>query len=277
MWCDLEVRPGFDIAYDLRWATACSRRKTPDFPGDQYLIAGSRGVPTMTRPTKNRGAVRAAVDHRAGLRQRLNRERYPFFDYQTLGDELDTANRSWRYYTTPGTKYGTELLPDPDDAVEHFVLDRPGGDTAVGRRNVATSKREARRRLVGELAGAGFGPIRNSTTETVLRDRLCLNAVGKRDLPKHGGLLRGTNGAAGTITSCRMSTAFWPGLSVRLLVVSAWSKRGYISSVGHEFGSILKFTEETFNLPSLGQRDEYADDLSDCFDFYSPPRTNRSS
>jgi hypothetical protein len=37
--------------------------------------------------------------------------------------------------------------------------------------------------------------------------------------------------------------------------------------VQHDFGSILKFTEEIYGLPSLGYADERADDLSDCFDF----------
>jgi phospholipase C len=61
------------------------------------------------------------------------------------------------------------------------------------------------------------------------------------------------------------------GFRVPLLVVSAWAKHGYVSHVQHEFGSILKFTEEVYGLPSLGQRDQYADDLSDCFDFSQTP------
>jgi phospholipase C len=50
-------------------------------------------------------------------------------------------------------------------------------------------------------------------------------------------------------------------------VVSPYAKPGYVSHVQHEFGSILKFTEETFGLPSLGTTDARADDLSDCFNF----------
>ncbi len=41
----------------------------------------------------------------------------------------------------------------------------------------------------------------------------------------------------------------------------------------HEFGSILKFIEATFNLPSLGYADSPADDLSDCFNFTQTPLT----
>jgi phospholipase C len=58
------------------------------------------------------------------------------------------------------------------------------------------------------------------------------------------------------------------GLRVPLLVISPYAKRGYISRVPHEFGSILKFTEETFGLGSMGTTDVRADDLSDCFQFH---------
>ena len=54
---------------------------------------------------------------------------------------------------------------------------------------------------------------------------------------------------------------------VPLIVVSPYAKPGYISHKQHEFGSILKFVEETFDLPSLGTTDARADDLSDCFNF----------
>src|SRR5262249_5805023 len=62
------------------------------------------------------------------------------------------------------------------------------------------------------------------------------------------------------------------GFRVPLIVVSPYAKKGYVSKVPHEFGSLLKFTELAMNLPSLHSMDadatdERADDLSDCFDF----------
>jgi hypothetical protein len=58
---------------------------------------------------------------------------------------------------------------------------------------------------------------------------------------------------------------------VPLIVVSRYAKPAYVSHVTHDFGSILKFIEETLNLPSLGYADARADDLSDCFDFDQAP------
>jgi phospholipase C len=54
---------------------------------------------------------------------------------------------------------------------------------------------------------------------------------------------------------------------VPLIVVSPYAKVGYVLHVTHDFGSILKFIEEAFNLPSLGYADTPADDLSDSFNF----------
>jgi phospholipase C len=58
---------------------------------------------------------------------------------------------------------------------------------------------------------------------------------------------------------------------VPLIVVSPYAKRGYVSHVNHDFGSILKFVEVLFKLPSLGFADSLADDLSDCFDLTQVP------
>ncbi len=52
-----------------------------------------------------------------------------------------------------------------------------------------------------------------------------------------------------------------------MIVISPYAKHGYVSHVQHEFGSLLKFAEEVFGLPSLGTTDVRADDLADCFDF----------
>jgi phospholipase C len=76
-------------------------------------------------------------------------------------------------------------------------------------------------------------------------------------------------------------TDHWGGLGFRvpMLVVSAYAREnksgapGYISKTQYEFGSILKFVEETFDLGSLGTTDVRAKSIGDCFDFKQSPRT----
>jgi phospholipase C len=61
------------------------------------------------------------------------------------------------------------------------------------------------------------------------------------------------------------------GFRVPLIVISPYVKKGYVSHITHDFGSLLHFTEVTFRLPTLGYADSLADDLSDCFDFGQTP------
>jgi phospholipase C len=59
------------------------------------------------------------------------------------------------------------------------------------------------------------------------------------------------------------------GFRVPLIVVSPFAKQAYVSHDTYDFGSILKFIEEIYHLPSLGYADRFAqNDLSDCFDFH---------
>jgi phospholipase C len=55
------------------------------------------------------------------------------------------------------------------------------------------------------------------------------------------------------------------GFRVPMIVVSPFAKRGYVSHTQYEFGSILKFIEENWNLGSLGSTDQRANSIGDIF------------
>lgn len=63
------------------------------------------------------------------------------------------------------------------------------------------------------------------------------------------------------------------GPRVPFMIISPYAKPGYISHTQYEFASIIKFVEERFNLPSLGQRDANPglNDTTDSFDFTQTP------
>lgn len=63
------------------------------------------------------------------------------------------------------------------------------------------------------------------------------------------------------------------GFRVPVLVVSPYVAAGKISHVNFEFGSILKFVEQTFDLGSLGTTDVRAKSLGDVFQFKKPARS----
>ena len=63
---------------------------------------------------------------------------------------------------------------------------------------------------------------------------------------------------------------FGLGLRVPFIIISPWAIQGvYHTEV--EFASVLRFMEETFNLPSLGTADLVANDMQDAFNFGQTP------
>ena len=64
------------------------------------------------------------------------------------------------------------------------------------------------------------------------------------------------------------------GMRVPLIVVSPFAKQHYTSHVPMDSTSILKFIETRFAVPSLTNRDASGNDMSDFFDFVSPPRVS---
>jgi phospholipase C len=67
------------------------------------------------------------------------------------------------------------------------------------------------------------------------------------------------------------------GIRVPCLIISPYAQAGYVTHTQYEYGSILKFIEEAFNLPSLGQTaygytDSRANSIVDAFDFTQLPR-----
>jgi phospholipase C len=70
-----------------------------------------------------------------------------------------------------------------------------------------------------------------------------------------------------------------PGFRVAMIVVSPYAREtsssqpGYISNTVYEFGSVVRFVEDTFNLGRLGTTDGTANSLADMFDFSQSPRS----
>ena len=64
-----------------------------------------------------------------------------------------------------------------------------------------------------------------------------------------------------------------------MIVVSPYAKlgkssqAGYISHTQYEFGSILRYVEDNFNLGSLGTTDQRATSIGDVFNYSQQPRS----
>lgn len=61
------------------------------------------------------------------------------------------------------------------------------------------------------------------------------------------------------------------GMRIPMILISPYAKPHFISETTYNYGSILKFVEETFKLGSLGTTDKTANSLADSFDYSQPP------
>jgi phospholipase C len=286
-----ETIPLFTLAERFTLADRMFQSNTgPSFVAHQYLVAGStqiaagefvtenpapdlKGIWGCDEPPRNLVATLApnGVDG-PGV--------FPCFTYETIADELDAKSLSWKYYApgigadfggvwstfdankqirysadwttkviSPETKILSDLragtpLPDVTWVVPSFKnSDHPGSASTSGPAWVAS--------IVNAI---GASPNWNSTAIFVTWDDWggWFDHVSPPQLDSMG-----------------------LGFRVPLIVISPYAKRGYVSHVQHEFGSILKFTEETFGLAPLAASDTRADDLADCFDYASGPQPFR--
>ena len=63
------------------------------------------------------------------------------------------------------------------------------------------------------------------------------------------------------------------GFRVPCIIISPYARAHYVSHTQYEFGSLLKFVEQAFHLPSLNHTDARATSIVDSFDFMQKPRT----
>ena len=284
-----EIKQYWTLAQNYALADRMFQSNTgPSFAAHQYIIAG-QSSDADELPTGGGNAW--GCDSPSGSTVTLVGPNgtdlpgpFPCFDYQTIGDLMDQANVSWKYYAPSATenlgfiwsafdaikhiRYGpdwdgdvispeTQVLTDIENGnlaqVSWVIPTLANSDHALGKSNIGP---EWVTSIVNEIGASKYWP---NTAIFILWDDWggWYDHVPPPQIDEMG-----------------------LGFRVPLILVSPYARRGYISHAQHEFGSLLHFTEELFNLPSLGTRDAISDDLRDCFDFqqsvvpYVPVQTN---
>jgi phospholipase C len=248
-----------------------SGTSAPTPPGQQYSdlfdAENAVGVPNAnnnTGCTAPTGETVKMIDPSGSESMKM----YPCFEHQTLADLLDDAGVSWRYYTPSAGSLWTG-----PNAIQHLRFGPDwSNDVVLNSAQVLTDIAD------GQLANvtwvmptgqesdhpggnAGLGP---SWVASIV------NAVGQSQYWDNTVIFITWDDWGGWYdhVAPTVINSYEYGFRVPLIVVSPFAKQGYVSHVTHDFGSILKFIEEAYNLPSLGYADAQADDLSDCFDFH---------
>jgi phospholipase C len=247
------------------------------FASHQYIIAGqaasSVDVPASPRwGCDANGMVQTLTSNRTYGKPQL-----PCFDYTTLGDELDQAGLTWRFYASQIDKplggywsgyqairhirYGPDWKNDVISPQKKILK-----DIAQGTLSNVTWVTPTCEESDHTACGGGFGPSWVSSV---------VNAVGQSKFWDSTAIFVFWDDWGGLYDHVKPPMEDYDGLGFRtpLLVISPYAKQNYISKVQYEHGSILKFTEDVFGLARMAASDKRAKSpATDCFDFTQKPR-----
>jgi phospholipase C len=212
---------------------------------------------------------------------------FPCFDQPTIGDLLDAAHVSWRYYTG-----AYDDATDPAvNIYDAFRKIRYGPDwerkviTPSG--TILSDIQNCRLPQVsyvmpnwldsdhaGNLSGGGPGWVGSIYLAIVQSQHTACNYY------KDSALILTWDDSGGWYDHVPPPPGpdgtSW-GFRIPIVAISAWARSSYdpsrphalpyVSHTRRESTSIVKFIETNFNLGTLGQRDVTDDDLHDMFDF----------
>jgi phospholipase C len=281
-----DVAPYFQMAEQYTFGDRMFQtNQGPSFPAHQFIIAGTSQPATLSDLFASENPLLQGVQatltgctspatETVQLIDPTGSESattYPCFEHRVLTDLLDAKGITWRYYTPlPGSIWTAP------NAIRHIRL---GPDWT---NNVILNQKQA-------LLDAGAGqlpqvswviPTAEASDHAGFNDgsgpswvASIVNAIGASPYWSSTAIFITWDDWGGWYdhVAPTIYDSYEYGFRVPLIVVSPYAKAGYVSHVTHDFGSILKFIEEDFSLPSLGTADARADDLSDCFDFSQTP------
>jgi phospholipase C len=224
---------------------------------------------------------------------------YPCYEHNTLIDLLDAQKISWRYYANvpacdpkAGPCAPTGIWVGPN-AIQHLCVPNaapPNGTACTGAEwvaNVLPNVQVLSDIQSGNLPavswvipdGKSSDHANINTGEGPSWVASVVNAIGNSQYWNDTAIIITWDDWGGwfdhVAPTARNSYEY--GFRVPLIVVSPFAKAAYISHQPHDFGSILKFIEGVFGLPSIDANglyaDSRADNLADCFDFNQTPLT----
>ena len=288
-----EVQPYFQLAEQYTFGDRMFQtNQGPSFPAHQFIISGT-SAPTATSnlfaaenlsvDKANAGCIAAAgitvalIDTSGSESQ----SSYPCYEHPTLTDLLDAQGISWRYYAPSAGSIWTG-----PDAIQHMCQPQTQNGqlvcTGSAWKNVIIPQTNVLTDIAtGQLAEVSWViPDGHASDHAGQNDgsgpswvASIVNAIGNSPYWANTAIFVTWDDWGGWYdhVAPTVINSYEYGFRVPLIVVSPYAKAAYVSHATHQFGSILKFIEETYGLPSLGYADAPADDLSDCFNFSQKP------
>ncbi len=294
-----DVKPYFQLAEQYTFADRMFQtNQGPSFPAHQFILSGTSAPSPNSKlfvaenPSTSGDASGCTAPPNTSVLLidpdgQESSSQYPCFEHATLPDLLNQKGLSWRYYVPLGDSDWTA-----PNAIEHMCrpnAEPPNATACLGpdwTNNVVLSTPQNPAPVLTDISNGSLSNVSWVIPTGTASDHppgisegpswvaAVVNAIG------HSQYWRNTvifitwddwGGWYDHVPPPKARNSYEYGFRVPLIVVSPYARRGYISHVQHDFGSILKFVEVTFGLPSLGYADAPADDLSDCFDYSQQP------
>ena len=298
-----DVQPYFAMAEQYTFGDRMFQtNEGPSFPAHQFIIAGTSTPSTGSALFASENPNNAPAGCIAPLTETValidafgsetsNSPIYPCFEHLTLTDELDTAGVSWRYYTPSAGSIWTG-----PDAIHHICQEQTVAGTlsCTGPDWVADVVIPQTQVLV-DIANRNLAqvtwviPDGDESDHALSNDgsgpdwvASIVNSIGNSPYWQNTAIILTWDDWGGWYDhvapkvindGTSWGSGYVYGFRVPLVVISPYAKAAYISHTTHDFGSILKYIEQTFNVPSLGYADGPADNLSDCFTLTQAPIT----
>lgn len=301
-----DVQPYFALAEQFTFADRMFQtNQGQSFPAHQFILSGT-SAPTATSnlfaaddpqtPSQPDAGCDAPVGSTVPLINPAGVEAskmFPCFEHPTLTDLLEANGNTWRYYAASGYPghQGFAIWVAPE-AIQHICGPLVSGKCAGAdfTNNVILNPAQVLTDIANnQLANVTWiNPTGQASDHAGTTDgsgpswvTSIVNAIGNSPYWANTAIFITWDDWGGwydhvpppqVLVNCaQWGCGYIYGFRVPLIVVSPYAKAQYISHQQHDFGSILKFIETTFNLPSLGYADATADDFSDSFNFYQTP------
>lgn len=208
-----------------------------------------------------------------------------FGQFNTMAEVLDRGGVSWRYYVTKLLNAG---IWSPFEAIKYV---RYGSDWNTD--IIAPGTRVLTDIANGQLASVTWvTPTHADSDHPGAHSDLgpswvtsIVNAIGESSFWNSTAIVIVWDDWGGWFDNAPPPQLDFRGLAVRVpcLIISPYAREtspsqpGYVSHTQYEYGSVLKFMEQTFDLPrmgptSAGYTDTRANSIEDSFDFTQKPR-----
>ncbi|GAC1442733.1 MAG: hypothetical protein NVSMB52_00230 [Chloroflexota bacterium] len=249
----------------------------PSFPNHLLSIAGE-SANVDSNPGSGRWGCDSAPTLTAEQRAPDGTKSYvfPCFNFQTLGDLLNTKNISWKYYAPDQDRSG--YIWSAFDAIKHVrqgpdwnkhVLNHSWFAADVASGTLPTVSWLVQPFDVSDHPPASICAGENWTVQQI-------NAVmNNPTLWAHTAIILTWDDFGGfydhVVPPLGPNPQIEYGFRAPTMVISPYARAGYVDHTMYSYPSILKFVEDTLGLPSLTERDRLSNDMINSFDFSQNP------